>query len=199
MKKIARQAQSKISRDIRGVIQPRFINLTISGEDISSMSGEDCEDFCLQIREFNKKAEFTRLSRSQLEVRVYVRGGKKFVERSTEIIRNISKLIPDKSEIKIYPELVTISEIAHRVRISQSSVLSWTKMEGKDSFPEPYFGDEEDSRKRWAWSEVVDWIERTWGINFDENVVNIWQLMEIQHLVFKEEWENGSEDALPHP
>lgn len=90
--------------------------------------------------------------------------------------RCILKHLPGVTVPEAYDELVTVADIAHRVGVAAEAVRLWTvgKRRSEQPFPEPRQvvggGSGGRSTSLWAWRDVVLWVRAAIGIDPDEGV-----------------------------
>ena len=87
--------------------------------------------------------------------------------------------VPGARVTRVYEELVSTSDIAHRVGVSREAARKWAL---EDDFPTPFAsigGGERNSSKVWAWADVVNWLGASRAIDMDEKFPSLRALAEI--------------------
>jgi hypothetical protein len=86
-------------------------------------------------------------------------------------VERVSKAAPTAVPLRVDQDLVSVSDIARRLRRSRESVrLLVDAKRGPGGFPPPV-GVVGDGIKVWPWSVVLEWSERVMGTDLAESAV----------------------------
>ena len=86
----------------------------------------------------DRLAEFDNATFSEVDglafVTVYVEEGQSVVDTVLEATRKLAAMVPGAIAKRVHPDLVTTSDIAHRVGVSREAVRKWVK-DAREPFP----------------------------------------------------------------
>ncbi|MGG5258802.1 helix-turn-helix transcriptional regulator [Phycicoccus avicenniae] len=90
-----------------------------------------------------------------------------------EAAREIEHRLPKAQVRRVQRDLVTQSDIASRVGVSREAVRKWTQRTS-DAFPTPFatVGSDVRTSRVWQWADVVEWLERVYGMDMNENLAS---------------------------
>lgn len=122
------------------------------------------------------------------------------VGAAVEVARRISHAIPTAVVHEVDQDLVSISDIAHRIGINREGVRLWVEgKRGPGDFPSPIGsvggGVGRGSTKVWPWSSVEVWLSEHYDIADDDQSLSPEQVAEINaallrvHEHIDAEWE----------
>ncbi len=90
------------------------------------------------------------------------------VAPALKAVQALQAAAPGARVTRVYEELVSTSDVAHRVGVSREAARKWAL---EEDFPTPFAsigGGERNSSKIWAWSDVAHWLETSRAIDMDE-------------------------------
>ena len=111
-------------------------------------------------------------------VTVFAEQGK-IVSEAIHAARCIEHHYPGASVLRVDPDLVSASDIAHRVGVSREAVRKWASLA---NFPVPLGatgGDNARAMRIWQWADVVSWLRTERSIEMDEYYPDA---QDIQHI-----------------
>lgn len=130
---------------------------------------------------FDRLADFEDATFSRVDdlafITVYVEDGHSVVDSVLEATRKLSCKVPGAIAKRVHPDLVTSSDIAHRVGVSREAVRKWVNGATK-AFPTQFDTVGADQRV-WRWVEVVEWLMTAKAIDMDEDLPS---LADIAHI-----------------
>ncbi len=94
---------------------------------------------------------------------VYVGDDQPLADVVIEATRKLSNKVPGTRALRVHPDLVAISKIAHRVGVSREAVRKWT-LSKRLPFPACVSKVNEDTPV-WEWIDVTDWLFEAKGID----------------------------------
>lgn len=96
----------------------------------------------------------------------------------------------------MFRDLVSVTAIAHRIGLSREGVCKWT-MEA--DFPAPASVLDPGSMKVWPWSEVVDWVTKSRGVDLEDRVPSTREATQIDNcLTQSPDASTGQPSGRPH-
>ncbi|MDP4013431.1 MAG: hypothetical protein U0990_02190 [Candidatus Nanopelagicales bacterium] len=104
------------------------------------------------------------------------------VAEATLAARRVRNRIPGAKAIRVYQDLVSVSDIAGRVGVSREATRKWAKIVTGAAFPTPVGaagGGERGATRLWEWASVARWLERERGIDMDEDLPDAITVAEI--------------------
>lgn len=104
------------------------------------------------------------------------------VESVVELSRRLDAAIPGLKIRGVFRDLVSVSAIAHRIGLSREGVRKWT-MEA--DFPAPASVLDPGSMKVWPWSEVIDWVRESRGVDLEDRVPSTRQATQIDNRLMQ--------------
>ncbi|MDK9674318.1 helix-turn-helix transcriptional regulator [Propionibacterium freudenreichii] len=110
-----------------------------------------------------------------------------------EQVRRLEAALPSLKVLGVHRDLVSVTAIAHRVGLSREGVRKWTMEAG---FPAPESVLEPGAVKVWPWSEVVDWVQRSRGVDLEDHVPTTQEAIQIDNCLTQNpdattvQWEN---------
>ena len=99
---------------------------------------------------------------------VYVADGQEIADTVIEATRTLANKVPGARAVRVHPDLVAASKIAHRVGYSREAVRKWTQ-DDQSPFPMHVSMPTEDTRV-WEWVDVVAWLYNAKGIDMREGL-----------------------------
>ncbi|SCL47004.1 hypothetical protein GA0070617_0448 [Micromonospora yangpuensis] len=118
------------------------------------------------------------------------------VAKALEAARRICHIFPDAEVGDVDPELVSISDIAHRLGLSREAVRLWVEgRRGPGDFPRPLGAVSGGKSKVWEWSRVHDWVRDNFDIGDNETHLSYAQIVELNGFLARikhpidDEWE----------
>jgi hypothetical protein len=89
----------------------------------------------------------------------------------SQLVEHVTKVAPAAVPLRVDQDLVSVSDIAHRVGRTRESVrLLVDGKRGPGSFPPPV-GVVCESIRVWPWSVVLEWFDKVLGVDLDEHGV----------------------------
>jgi len=130
----------------------------------------------------DRLAEFDNATFSEVDglafVTVYVEEGQSVVDTVFEATRKLAAKVPGAIAKRVHPDLVTTSDIAHRVGVSREAVRKWVK-DAREPFPTQFDNITAGHQRVWRWVEVVEWLLKAKAIDMDEDLPS---LADIAHI-----------------
>jgi predicted DNA-binding transcriptional regulator AlpA len=143
----------------------------------------------------DRLAEFDNATFSEVDglafITVYVDDGQSVVDTVLEATRTLAAKIPGTIAKRVHPDLVTTSDIAHRVGVSREAVRKWVK-DTRKPFPTQFDNITAGHQRVWRWAEVVEWLLKAKAIDMDEDLPS---LADIAHI---DAWLNKVPDMSSH-
>lgn len=120
--------------------------------------------------------EFDNATFSEIDglafITIYVEGGQSVVDTVLEATRKLSNKIPGAIAKRVHPDLVTTSDIAHRVGVSREAVRKWVK-DPRHRFPSQFDNITAGAQRVWRWVEVAEWLVKAKSIDMDEDLPSL--------------------------
>lgn len=82
------------------------------------------------------------------------------IDAANWLVSQVSSIAPEARPVRLDRDLVSVSDVAHRVGVSREAVRHWVKgsRRANSDFPEPV-GVVGDGIRVWCWSAVNAWLE----------------------------------------
>lgn len=110
--------------------------------------------------------------------------------------RRLEAAIPGLKIRGVFRDLVSVAAIAHRIGLSREGVRKWT-MEA--DFPAPTSVLDPGSMKVWPWSEVIDWVRESRGVDLEDRVPSTRQATQIDNRLMQDpDATTGQPGGRPH-
>ncbi len=130
----------------------------------------------------DRLAEFDNATFSEVDdlafMTVYVEHGESVVDTVLEATRRLANKVPGAIAKRVHPDLVTTSDIAHRVGVSREAVRKWVK-DTRKPFPTQFDNITDGHQRVWRWAEVVEWLLKAKAIDMDEDLPS---LADVAHI-----------------
>lgn len=134
--------------------------------------------------------------------------GEKPVDDAINALRRVRNHLPDATPQEVHREEVTISEIAHRVRVSREAVRKWVTNRKENGFPAPtqrHSSAERGSMGTWYWRDVIVWLACEKAIDMDQELPDFDMVTEINehiagryHKASEGTWQTADAFGRPH-
>lgn len=114
---------------------------------------------------------------------IYMEDGSDPVCSTIEAARRIRNHLPNARPVAVHEELVSATDISHRIGVSRETVRTWAeKLRGTQDFPSPrgsVGGGTRGATKVWAWADVVTWLRDSRHFDMDESFPSREEIAEI--------------------
>lgn len=90
--------------------------------------------------------------------------------------------LPGLKVLGVFRDLVPITAIAHRVGLSREGIRKWTM---ESDFPTPASVLDPGSVKVWPWSEVIDWVRDSRGVDLEDRVPSTQEATQIDNCLMQ--------------
>jgi len=102
---------------------------------------------------------------------------------TVQAVRRILHALPRATLVEIDQDLVSTSDIAHRVGVSREAVRLWVDgRRGPGDFPPP--AGSPGSSKVWRWARVAEWLARNYKIDFGDSFLSDKEIAQVHCAIF---------------
>ncbi|MGN9912578.1 hypothetical protein ACTMTJ_34075 [Phytohabitans sp. LJ34] len=126
---------------------------------------------------------------------------------TVQVARRIRHALPHATLVEVDQDLVSVSDIAHRVGVTREAVRLWVDgRRGPGGFPPP--AGSPGSSKVWRWARVAEWLSHNYKIDFGESFLSDREIAQIHCAIsgvrepVDAEWEvinSFSDRLIGHP
>ncbi|AZZ40118.1 hypothetical protein C0Z10_10555 [Acidipropionibacterium jensenii] len=130
-------------------------------------------------------------------VTVFVEHDANMVSSVLEQVRRLQAALPGLRVLDVFRDYVSVTSIAHRVGLTREGVRKWTLEPG---FPIPSSILGPNSLKVWPWSDIVEWVNRSRGVDLEDHIPTTREATQIDNCLMRNpdattiQWEAVSVD-----